>query len=135
MIKNTRILIVTLHVFHYRGKICYISRCIFITTPFRLNRRSCFLFESENPTYRSYVLTTCISNWLIWKQKVCKTFLSSSRNMFLYTLKGIVSRIDVIFDWSENRRFFDICKSPIFRKFTKKMNRQNTNVPDCNIRV
>jgi hypothetical protein len=27
-----------------------------------------------------------------------------------------------------NRRFFDFCKSPIFRIFTKKMNRQNTNV-------
>ena len=49
--------------------------------PFRLNRRSCLLSESENPTYRSYVLTTWISNWLIWKQKVCKTFLSSSRNI------------------------------------------------------
>jgi hypothetical protein len=56
-------------------------RCIFIMTPFRLNWRSCLLSESENPTYRSYVLTTCNSNWLIWKQKVCKTFLSSSRNI------------------------------------------------------
>jgi hypothetical protein len=51
------------------------------------------------------------------------------KESFLYTLKGIVSRIDVIFDWSEEkRRFFDFCKSPIFRKFTENMNRQNTNV-------
>jgi hypothetical protein len=42
-----------------------------------------------------------------------------SKEMFLYTLKGIVFRIDVIFDWSEKRCFFDFCKSPIFRKFTK----------------
>ena len=55
------------------------SRCII--TPFRLNRRSCLLSESENSTYRNYVLTTCISNWLIWKQKLCKTFLSNSRNI------------------------------------------------------
>jgi hypothetical protein len=58
-----------------------ISRCIFITTPFRLNRRSCLLSESGNATIRNYVQTTCISNWLIWKEKVCKTFLSSSRNI------------------------------------------------------
>jgi hypothetical protein len=50
------------------------------------------------------------------------------KESFLYTLKGIVSRIDVIFDWSEKRRFFDFCKSPIFRIFTQKLNRQNTNV-------
>ena len=42
------------------------------------------------------------------------------KESFLYTLKGIVSRIDVIFDWSEKRRFFDFCKSPIFRKITEK---------------
>ena len=59
----------------------HISRCIFITTPFRLNRHSCLLSESGNASFRSYVQTTCISNWLIWKQKVCKTFLSSSRNI------------------------------------------------------
>jgi hypothetical protein len=41
------------------------------------------------------------------------------KESFLYTLKGIVSRIDVIFDWSEKRRFFDFCKSQIFRKFTE----------------
>jgi hypothetical protein len=58
-----------------------VSWCIFITTPFRWNRRSCLLSESGNATFRSYVQTTCISNWLIWKQKVCKTFLSSSRNI------------------------------------------------------
>jgi hypothetical protein len=31
--------------------------------------KSAFLppFRIGNPTYRSYVLTTCISNWLIWK--------------------------------------------------------------------
>jgi hypothetical protein len=57
------------------------SRCVFITTPFRLNRRSCLLSESGNATFRSYVQTTCISNWLIWKQKICKTFLSSSRHI------------------------------------------------------
>jgi hypothetical protein len=50
------------------------------------------------------------------------------KESFLYTLKWIVSRIDVIFDWSEKRRFFDFCISPIFRKFTEKINRQNTNV-------
>ena len=58
-----------------------ISRCTFITTPFRLNRHSCLLSESGNGTFQSYVQTICISNWLIWKQKVCKTFLSSSRNI------------------------------------------------------
>ena len=41
------------------------------------------------------------------------------KESLLYTLKGIVSRIDVIFDWSEKRRFFNFCKSPIFRKFTE----------------
>jgi hypothetical protein len=55
-------------------------------------------------------------------------FFTPSKESFLYTLKGIVSRIDVIFDWSEKRRFFDFCKSPIFRIFTEKLNRQNTNV-------
>ena len=40
----------------------YSSQCIFITAPFGLNLRSCLLSESENPTYRSYVLKTCISN-------------------------------------------------------------------------
>jgi hypothetical protein len=64
-----------------------------------------------------------IVSWL-WKRvrerdKVKKKSHTLSKESFLYTLKGIVSRIDVIFDRSEKRRFFDFCKSPIFRKFTK----------------
>jgi hypothetical protein len=50
------------------------TRCIFITTPFRLNRRACLLSESGNATFRSYVQTTCISNWLIWGKKGMQDF-------------------------------------------------------------
>jgi hypothetical protein len=35
---------------------CHISRCIFITTPFRLNRRSCLLSESGNASIPTFDL-------------------------------------------------------------------------------
>jgi hypothetical protein len=82
-------------------------RCIFITTPFRLNRRSCLLSESGNATFRSYVQTTCVSNWLIWKQKVCKTFLSSSRNISI----GVNLIVSLIF-WTLKWFMYDTLTSP-----------------------
>ena len=79
------------------------SRCIFITTPFRLNRRSCLLSESGNATFRSYVQTTCISNWLIWKQKVCKTFLSSSRNIsIIIVTQNSLKRVSWPIFWTKS---------------------------------
>jgi hypothetical protein len=64
-----------------RNESSILSVLIDSQTPFGLNLRSCLLSESGNATFRSHVQTTCISNWLIWKQKVCKTFLGSSRNI------------------------------------------------------
>ena len=72
-----------------------ISRCIFITTPFRLNRR--------NATSRNYVQTTCISNWLIWKEKVCKTFLSSSRNIsIIIVTQNSLKRVSWPIFWTKS---------------------------------
>ena len=79
------------------------TRCIFITTPFWLNRRSCLLSESGNASFRAYVQTTCISNWLIWKQKVCKTFLRSSRNIsIIIVTQNSLKRVSWPIFWTKS---------------------------------
>ena len=80
-----------------------LTRCIFITTPFGLNLRSCLLSESGNATFRSHVQTTCISNWLIWKQKVCKTFLGSSRNIsIIIVTKNSLKKVSWPIFWTKS---------------------------------
>jgi hypothetical protein len=75
-----------------------------------VNTHSCLIFNSlqacskpnlvpPNPANKSI-------NLILFKHH--RFTFWNSKESCLYTLKGIVSRIDVIFDWSEKRRFFDI---------------------------
>ena len=56
MIDKIQVLRLILKYLTYRFRVIPLSRCIFITTPFRLNRRSCLLSESGSASIPTFDL-------------------------------------------------------------------------------